>query len=67
MDLWQMDVMGRVFLAGGAEVKIVTGIDDHSRFVVCAKAVMRATARPGVPGAGRGAGPARDPGADPDR
>jgi transposase InsO family protein len=46
MDLWQMDVMGRVYLAGGAEVKIVTGIDDHSRFVVCAKAVLRATARP---------------------
>jgi transposase InsO family protein len=46
MDLWQMDVMGRVFLAGGAEVKIVTGIDDHSRFVVCAKAVLRATSRP---------------------
>ena len=46
MDLWQMDVMGRVHLAGGTEVKIVTGIDDHSRFVVCARAVMRATARP---------------------
>jgi hypothetical protein len=46
MDLWQLDVMGRVFLAGGTEVKIVTGIDDHSRFVVCAKAVLRATARP---------------------
>jgi len=46
MDLWQMDVMGRVFLAGGAEVKVVTGIDDHSRFVVSAKAVLRATARP---------------------
>jgi hypothetical protein len=46
MDLWQMDVMGRVFLAGGAEVKVVTGIDDHSRFVVCARAVLRATARP---------------------
>jgi transposase InsO family protein len=46
MDLWQMDVMGRVFLAGGAEDGIVTGIDDHSRFVVSAKAVMRATARP---------------------
>jgi hypothetical protein len=45
MDLWQMDVMGRVFLLGGAEVKIVTGIDEHSRFVVCAKAVMRAAAR----------------------
>jgi hypothetical protein len=46
MDLWQMDVMGRVFLAGGAEVKIVTGIDDHSRFIVCARVVLRATARP---------------------
>jgi transposase InsO family protein len=46
MELWQMDVMGRVFLAGGLEVKVVTGIDDHSRFVVCAKAVLRATARP---------------------
>jgi transposase InsO family protein len=46
VDRWQMDVMGRVHLAGGAEVKIVTGIDDHSRFVVCARAVLRATARP---------------------
>jgi transposase InsO family protein len=41
MQLWQMDVMGRV-----QEIKVVTGIDDHSRFIVCAKAVMRATARP---------------------
>ena len=46
MELWQMDVMGRVFLAGGQEVKIVTGIDDHSRFLVCAKVAARATARP---------------------
>ena len=46
MELWQMDVMGRVFLAGGEEVKVVTGIDDHSRFIVCAKVVARATARP---------------------
>jgi transposase InsO family protein len=46
MELWQMDVMGRVFLAGGAEVKVVTGIDDHSRFIVSAKVVARATARP---------------------
>lgn len=30
MNLRQMDVMGRVYLAGGTEVKIVTGIDDHS-------------------------------------
>jgi transposase InsO family protein len=46
MELWQMDVMGRVHLTGGLEVKVVTGIDDHSRFIVCAKVVVRATARP---------------------
>jgi transposase InsO family protein len=36
-QLWQMDVMGRDHLSGGQEVKVVTGIDDHSRFIVCAK------------------------------
>ena len=46
MELWQMDVMGRVHLADGREMKVVTGIDDHSRFVVCAAVVARATARP---------------------
>jgi transposase InsO family protein len=46
MELWQMDVMGRAFLADGREMKFVTGIDDHSRFVVCARVVPRATARP---------------------
>jgi transposase InsO family protein len=46
MELWQMDVMGRVHLAGGLEVKVVTGIDDHSRFIVCAMVVVRAAARP---------------------
>ena len=46
MELWQMDVMGRVHLADGVEVKVVTGIDDHARFIVCAKIVARATARP---------------------
>jgi transposase InsO family protein len=46
MELWQMDVMGRAYLADGREVKLVTGIDDHSRFVVCARVVDRATARP---------------------
>ena len=46
MELWQMDVMGRLHLADGRECKVVTGIDDHSRFVVCAKVVARATARP---------------------
>jgi hypothetical protein len=46
MQLWQMDVMGRVHLSGGQEVKIVTGIDDHSRFIVSAKVVAAAGARP---------------------
>jgi len=46
MELWQLDVTASAFLIGGTEVKIVTGVDDHSRFCVLAKAVMRATARP---------------------
>jgi transposase InsO family protein len=46
MELWQMDVVGGVHLVDGAEVKVITGIDDNSRFVVSAKVVARATARP---------------------
>jgi hypothetical protein len=46
MELWQMDVVGGVHLSDGAEVKVITGIDDNSRFVVCATVVARATARP---------------------
>src|SRR5947208_3223540 len=43
MELWQMDVVGGVVLADGRELKILTGIDDHSRFVVCAGLMERAT------------------------
>jgi transposase InsO family protein len=46
MQLWQLDVTASAFLADGREVKIITGIDDHSRYCVITKAVMRATARP---------------------
>jgi len=46
MELWQMDVVGGVRLADGSEAKIVSGIDDHSRFIVSAAVVARATARP---------------------
>ena len=46
MQLWQLDVTASAFLANGTEAKIVTGIDDHSRFCVITKAVRRATARP---------------------
>jgi len=45
MELWQMDVVGGVLLGGGTECKVLTGIDDHSRFVVCAGLMMRATSR----------------------
>jgi hypothetical protein len=46
MELWQMDITGGVFLVDGSELKVVTGIDDHSRFCVSAMVVRRATARP---------------------
>ena len=46
MELWQMDVVGRIYLADGTELSAVTGIDDHSRFCVCARLVARATAKP---------------------
>jgi transposase InsO family protein len=46
MELWQMDIVGGVRLVDGSEAKIVSGIDDHSRFVVSALMVARATAKP---------------------
>jgi transposase InsO family protein len=46
MDLWQLDVLGGVKLTNGIGVSVVTGIDDHSRFLRIAKVVTRATARP---------------------
>lgn len=45
MELWQMDVVGGVLLEDGTECKIVTGIDDHSRFMVCAGVMTRAISR----------------------
>ena len=46
MELWQMDVVGGVMLADGWKASIVSGIDDHSRFIISAHVVRRATARP---------------------
>ena len=45
MQLWQIDVTGSVFLTDGTELKLISGIDDHSRFCVIATVVRRATAR----------------------
>jgi transposase InsO family protein len=46
MELWQMDIVGGVRLVDGSEAKIVSGVDDHSRFCISAAVVARATARP---------------------
>ncbi len=45
MQLWQMDVLGGVLLDDGTDLKVVTGVDDHSRFCVAAGLVTRATSR----------------------
>jgi transposase InsO family protein len=41
MHLWQLDIVGGVFLADGRECKMLTAIDDHSRFVVAATILAR--------------------------
>ncbi len=50
MLLWQMDIVGGVMLVDAVtgeltEAKIVTGVDDHSRYCVIASVVERATGR----------------------
>ena len=50
MQLWGIDIVGGIRLVDPVtgelrEAKIVTGIDDHSRFCVMAMVVERATAR----------------------
>lgn len=50
MQLWGIDIVGGITLVNPItgelrEAKIVTGVDDHSRFCVMAKVVERATGR----------------------
>jgi transposase len=45
MELWQMDIVGGILLADGSEAKVVTGVDDHSRYCVIATVVPKATGR----------------------
>ena len=51
MQLWQLDIMGSVMITdptapgGVTEAKLISGIDDHSRYSVIAKVVPRASAR----------------------
>jgi transposase InsO family protein len=45
MELWQMDVVGGFVLADGTRAKALTGVDDHSRFCVCARLMLRESSR----------------------
>ena len=45
MELWQMDVMAGVLLGDGSDLKLVTGVDDHSRFCIACGLVHRAVSR----------------------
>jgi transposase InsO family protein len=44
MQLWQLDLI-ELPLADGTEIKVLTGVDDHSRYCVSAQAMVRATGR----------------------
>ena len=41
MELWQIDVVHGFALADGSSAKALTGIDDHSRFCVSARLMVR--------------------------
>ena len=48
MQLWQIDIVGGVMIVDAVtkqlrEAKVVTGVDDHSRYCVIAKVVGRPT------------------------
>ncbi|MDX6371407.1 MAG: hypothetical protein QOD98_395 [Nocardioidaceae bacterium] len=45
MELWQMDVVGGFVLADGTRAKALTGVDDHSRFCVSARLMLRESSR----------------------
>src|SRR3954454_10060138 len=41
MELWQMDVVGGFLRADGTSAKALTGVDDHSRFCISARLMVR--------------------------
>jgi transposase InsO family protein len=53
MQLWQMDVVGGFALADGRRVKVLSGVDDHSRFCVSAQVMVRETSRKVCEGLGK--------------
>jgi len=53
MELWQMDVVGGFVLADGTRAKVLSGVDDHSRFCVSAHLMTRETSRQVCDGLGK--------------
>lgn len=53
MELWQMDVVGGFVLADGTRAKVLSGIDDHSRFCVSAHLMTRETSQKVCDGLGK--------------
>jgi transposase InsO family protein len=45
MELWQMDVVGGFVLADGTRAKVLSAVDDHSRFCVSAHLMTRETSQ----------------------
>jgi len=45
MALWQLDLVGGIYLADGRECKVLSGVDDHSRYVVVAAVLAVPSAR----------------------
>ena len=69
MQLWQLDIVGGVMLVDPVtgvlrEAKVVTGVDDHTRFCVIASVVRVGDRAGGLFGVGRGAVPVRGAGGD---
>ena len=44
MQLWQLDLV-ELPLVDGPEIKVLTGVDDHSRYCVSSQAMVQATGR----------------------
>jgi len=53
MELWQMDVVGGFVLADGTRAKVLSGVDDHSRFCVSAHLMTRETSQKVCDGLGK--------------
>jgi hypothetical protein len=62
MALWQLDLVGGIYLADRRECKLLSGIDDHSRFVVVAAVLAVPSARAVAEAFHRGDEDLRSPG-----